>query len=77
MNSKIWFQLVKKWKDSGRGTYGLTFPFLIGALAELNKTAPTRKIIEELLDTIIRNPTTGFYSEVRWCGNINEPVISV
>jgi len=77
LNNEVWFQLVKQWKDSGRGVYGLTFPFLVGALARIQDREPTKEFITELFASIIDNPVAGFYGEVRWCGNIDEPVISV
>jgi hypothetical protein len=77
LDKEIWFELIKQWKSSGRGHYGLTFPFLIGALAIINKEEPTRKFVTDIFTKIITKPVTGFYGEVRWCGNIDEPVISV
>ncbi|EGR2699503.1 hypothetical protein NB491_07735 [Vibrio alginolyticus] len=75
--NEIWFQLIKQWKESGRGKYGLTFPFLVGALAKLKVEDPTKEFITEVFTQIINNPVKDYYGEVRWCANIDEPVISV
>lgn len=77
MNNEAWFRLIKQWKDSGRGHYGLTFPFLVGALAKLKAQEPTREFVGSLFLSIMENPIPGYYGEVRWCGDINEPVLSV
>lgn len=77
MKEHIWFEIVKEWKTTGRGSYGVTFPFLVGALSKISGREPTKEFIEELFDCIINCPVNGFYAEVRWCGNIEEPVISV
>ena len=77
MKKPIWFNIIKKWKDSGKGEYGVTFPFLVGALAYHFDKKPTQKFVDEILENIKSNPVHGYYCEVRWCENINEPVISV
>ena len=73
----LWFELIKQWRDSGRGSYGVTFPFLVGSLSLMNKENITKNYIEKVFDEIINKPVPGYYSEVRWCGTINEPVISI
>lgn len=73
----LWFELIKQWRESGRGSYGITFPFLVGALGFISKEEITKTYIEHVFDEIIKNPAAGYYSEVRWCGNIDEPVISI
>lgn len=73
----LWFELIKQWRDSGRGSYGITFPFLIGSLSFINKENVTKNYIKKTFNEIINNPVKGYYSEVRWCGNIDEPVISI
>ncbi|MCW6625298.1 hypothetical protein [Yersinia ruckeri] len=73
----LWFELIKQWRDSGRGSYGITFPFLVGALGFITKEEITKSYIEKVFDRIINKPVAGYYSEVRWCGDIDEPVISI
>ncbi|EGK3609246.1 hypothetical protein IOT31_004492 [Escherichia coli] len=73
----LWFELIKQWRDSGLGSYGVTFPFLVGSLSLMNKENITKNYIEKVFDEIINKPVPGYYSEVRWCGTINEPVISI
>ena len=34
MSNPFWFQLIKQWREKGMGHYGVSFPFLIGALAK-------------------------------------------
>jgi len=65
MKNPFWFNVIEQWKSMGKGEYGVTFPFLISAMANTNKKE------------IINNPVAGYYCEVRWCGNINEPVASI
>lgn len=59
------------------GQYGVSFPFLIGVLKMASKNKDNKKLIITTLEQIIKNPTSGYYCEVRWCSNIDEPVISI
>lgn len=77
MNNKHWFNLVKEWKDSGRGFYGLTFPFLVGALSKIYEKDVSKEFIRDVFSSIKENPVAGYYAEVRWCGDIGEPVVSI
>jgi predicted acyltransferase (DUF342 family) len=61
----------------GKGEYGITFPFLIGAIAKLKNEVITEDFITNVFDEILNNPVSGFYCEVRQCGNIDEPVASI
>lgn len=74
MKKPFWFNIIQQWKLMGKGQYGVTFPFLMGALAH-NSTEGTD--ISSVFQSIINEPVDGFYCEVRWCGNIHEPVISI
>lgn len=73
----IWFDLIEKWVMSGRGEYGISFPFLIGAIALKTNEDATGTLIDSIFEEILRNLVPGYYCEVRWCGNINELVASV
>jgi hypothetical protein len=77
MSSPFWFQLIKEWKTKKMGYYGISFPFLIGAIAKKFGSNVNKEFIESVFQEIINNPTQGYYCEVRWCGNIDEPVVSV
>ena len=77
MNSPFWFQLIKEWRARGMGQYGISFPFLVGAIATKFGGKINREYIGCVFQEIIENPTQGYYCEVRWCGNIDEPVVSV
>lgn len=74
MKNPFWFNIIQQWKLMGKGDYGVTFPFLMGALA-YKSTEETD--ISSVFQSIINEPVDGFYSEVRWCENIDEPVISI
>jgi len=77
MNNPFWFELIKQWKEKGMGEYGVTFPFLIGALVKQSGKPINRQFIESIFNEIIHKPIKGFYCEVRWCDNIDEPVASI
>lgn len=77
MENFFWFKLIRDWRLEGKGQYGTTFPFLIGAIAEVQNVQPDFTLITSVFNEIISKPANGYYCEVRWCGNINEPVISV
>ncbi|WP_455294183.1 hypothetical protein [Vibrio parahaemolyticus] len=74
MKNPFWFNIIQQWKLMGKGQYGVTFPFLMGALAHKSTEEAD---ISSVFQLIINEPVDGFYSEVRWCGNIDEPVISI
>ena len=59
------------------GEYGISFPFLIGAVAKENSIDINREFIENIFNEIINNPVDGNYCEVCWCGNLDEPVASI
>lgn len=61
----------------GKGEYGITFPFLIGAVAKTSTESTNEELVRAVFQKIVENPVAGYYCEVRWCGNINEPVASV
>ena len=77
MEKPFWFRLIEQWVLTRRGEYGITFPFLIGAVSIESGKTPNRELIENVFRSIIENPFTGYYRQVRWCGNIGEPVTSV
>lgn len=74
MAKPFWFQLIKEWRDQGMGQYGVSFPFLTGAIAKQSGSTIDHQFIDDIFNEIIINPVEGFYCEVRWCGNIDEPV---
>jgi len=61
----------------GKGQYGVTFPFLTGAVALDSEVEATEELISSIFEEMKSNPVSGHYCEVRWCGNINEPVVSI
>jgi hypothetical protein len=77
MKNPLWFDLIHQWKEMGKGEYGITFPFLIGAIALAEQKEPTALLIKQVFDEMQHHSIEGHYCEVRWCGNIDEPVISI
>lgn len=77
MNNPIWFNLILQWKKMGRGLYGISFPFLVGAVDFENRAKIDEKFIRAVFSEIEKNPVEGYYCEVRWCGDIGEPVASI
>ncbi|NQZ24498.1 MAG: hypothetical protein HRT53_20935 [Colwellia sp.] len=77
MGKPFWFNAILQWKETGKGEYGITFPFLIGAIATLKNEVVTENFITDVFDEILNNPVSGYYCEVRQCGNIDEPVASI
>lgn len=60
------------------GEYGVTLPFLVGALAyEKRQEKASLNDVHALLTEMIENPVDGYMAVIRWCGNIDEPVISL
>jgi len=76
MNKPFWFNIIEQWKKMGKGSYGVSFPFLVGAISHSASDDIDRQYIEDIFTEIESNPVKGFYCEVRWCGNIDEPVVS-
>ena len=60
-----------------KGEYGVTFPFLIGAIARESSQKISDEFVTKIFLEIRNEPVSGYYCEVRWCGNIEEPVASV
>ena len=56
MQSPDWFTLIEQWKARGMGQYGVTLPFLVGALG---------KPASELLREVAHTNVAGFVVEVR------------
>ena len=61
----------------GKGQFGVTFPFLVGAVSRVNGEDATSEYVEKVFDKIISEPVPDYYCEVRWCGNVDEPVASI
>lgn len=77
MPTPFWFYLIKQWREQGMGQYGVSFPFLVGAIATQFGGNINEQYVRDIFQDIIENPVQGFYCEIRWCGNIDEPVVSV
>ncbi len=73
-----WFVLIEQWVPRAMGQTGITFPFLAGALA-FKRGAQSVSVAElrQLLDDIVSRPIQGFATEIRWCHNIDAPVLTV
>jgi hypothetical protein len=70
-----WHKLIKAWL--GKGRYGLSIPFLVGARALLtgSKTV-NRDDIENLLAEIIERPVQGNIVYIRWCDDYDSAVLA-
>lgn len=77
MTKPFWFNLIQQWREKGMGEYGISFPFLAGAASKIDGSNITREYIEGLFNEIIKEPIDGYYCEVRWCANLDEPVASI
>ncbi len=77
MNNVFWFTIIKQWREKGMGENGVTLPFLVGALTRQGNEFPIEQSVESVLNAIIFHPVPDHYCEVRWCHQIDEPVISV
>lgn len=77
MNNPDWFILLERWKPEGMGEWGVTLPFLVGALAyKANQQDVGEQHVRNVLDDIIQHPVVGYVTEIRWCPDIDAPVIS-
>jgi len=71
-----WFKLIKAWRDQGH--YGLTLPFIVGAIAFRNgRCVVERGETESLLTQMIEGPVTGFIVQIRWCMDYQSAVFTV
>lgn len=77
MKIPFWFTIIEQWVLMEKGEYGVTFPFLAGAIAKKNNQEIDESFVKNLFQEIVSKPVTDYYCEVRWCGNIDEPVVSV
>jgi hypothetical protein len=77
MSKPLWFLLIEQWKPKGMGTTGVTLSFLEGALAKIQSRPPSTQSIRQLLQEITAHPVSGYVTEVRWCANVDAPVLSV
>lgn len=77
MDNPFWFQLIKEWRAKGMGQYGVSFPFLAGAIAKKYGGDINEEFVKGMFIKIIEHLATDYYCEVRWCGNIDEPVVSI
>jgi hypothetical protein len=78
MSAPDWFIIIEQWKVKGMGSYGVTLPFIVGALAYAKgERAVSVENIREVLSEIIESPVKDYITVVRWCGDIDEPVFSI
>lgn len=78
MNTPSWFIIIEQWRKKRMGEYGVTLPFLVGALAYANgRETASLNDVRILLTEMIENPVDGYMAVIRWCGDIEEPVISM
>lgn len=75
MKTPFWFNVISEWKKREMGEYGITIPFLVGAISIANNVEADACLIINIFSEMKNNPVNNYYAEVRWCGNINEPVV--
>ncbi len=73
----FWFKIIEQWREMGKGEYGVTFPFLAGAIARTQGKNIDHEFVVNMFQNVIDESVSGYYCEVRWCNNIDEPVASV
>ena len=72
-----WFILLDQWVKTGKGDFGPTLPFIVGAIAYKNgQTHLTIEHVQRIIDEIAYNPVEGYFTEVRWCPDIDAPVFN-
>ena len=71
MSQSTWFAVLEQWKARDMGQYGVTLPFLVGALGK------SASEISRLLHEIAHSPVPGYVTEVRWCAQLDAPTFSV
>ena len=72
-----WFILLDQWMKKGRGEFGPTLPYIIGAIAYRNgQTQLNIEHVQKMIDEIAYNPVEGYYTEVRCCPDIDAPVFN-
>jgi hypothetical protein len=77
MKLPIWFLIIKNWKEKKMGEYGPSLPFLVGSIAYRNgNQTATLEDVYSLLNEFIENHVNGYITIIRWCGDIEEAVIS-
>ena len=63
-----WFILLDQLVKQGKGDFGPTLPFLVGAIAYKNgQTNLIIKHVQKVIDEIAYNPVEEYFTEVRWC----------
>jgi hypothetical protein len=72
----LWFWLIRRWVETGKGDTGLTLPFLIGALWIEGRKAgfPGRRQLTDLLYAFQRHTPSTHVIRIGQCGNLGEPV---
>lgn len=69
--------LMRQWLERRMGNTGITLPFLAGALAlGRGENRVSAAELRSLLDRMTSTPIPSYFVGVRWCGNIQAPVLS-
>jgi hypothetical protein len=73
-----WFTLISEWRKKSMGAYGVTLPFLVGALGyKTKKSGLGLDYVRNLFNDIINCPVDGYVTEISWCPDIDAPVLRV
>ncbi len=74
----VWFKILKQWREQGKGEYGVTLPFLVGALSYSGGLSnASREDIVNLFRDMTEYPVAGYFVEIRWCASVGDPVLSI
>ena len=72
-----WFLLLESWVKEGRGEFGPTLPFIVGETAyKKGQTNLNIEHVQNIIDEIAYHPVEGYFTEVRWCPDIDAPVFN-
>lgn len=78
MKKPDWFILIQQWRLKNMGEYGITLPFLVGAIGyKSGKSKLGAQHVRDVLGDIIERPVVDYITEVRWCSEIDAPVFTV
>jgi hypothetical protein len=72
MKQPDWFIIIKEWRDNKMGEFGVTLPFIYGALQMKYGSIDIREVIQEM----IAQPVPGYVIEITWCPDaLKAPVL--
>lgn len=80
-NRPLWFGLIRRWVETGRGSTGLTLPFLVGAAWRESRHAdgdmPDMFELTDLLHAFQSKTPSECFIKIAQCGVLRQPVASI